>query len=53
MTNQQSAEELHKLFISRNLGWEGGGGYFAKMACWFSFNNSEAVKAVTLAFCSI
>ena len=21
--------------------------------CWFSFNNSETVKAVTLAFCSI
>ena len=23
------------------------------MGCWFSLNNSETVKAVTLAFCSI
>ena len=28
------------------------GGYFYSH-CWFSLNNSEKVKAVTLAFCSI
>ena len=32
--------------------WKGGGGVILP-PCWFSFNNSETVKAVTLAFCSI
>ena len=31
----------------------GGGGNFTSSPCWYSLNNSETVKAVTLAFCSI
>ena len=34
--------------------WVGGGaGRNSPPPCWFSFKNSETVKAVTLAFCSI
>ena len=32
---------------------EGGGGEGNFTPCWFFLNNSEMVKAVTLAFCSI
>ena len=35
------------------MGWGGGGGVNSPSPCWFSFNNSETEKAVTLAFCSI
>ena len=31
----------------------GRGANFTLFPCWFSLNNSETVKAVTLAFCSI
>ena len=31
----------------------GGGAGGILLPCWFSLNNSETVKAVTLAFCSI
>ena len=31
----------------------GGGGGILPPPCWFSLNNSETVKAITLAFCSI
>ena len=34
-----------------NLG--GGGGGVILPTCWFSLNNSEKVKALTLAFCSV
>ena len=34
-----------------NTGWEGEG-YFT-YPCWFSHNNLETVKAVTLRFCNI
>ena len=33
-------------------GARGGGGEIL-LPCWFSLNNSETVKALTLAFCSI
>ena len=33
------------------VGW--GGGNFTPSPCWFFLNNSETVKAETLAFCSI
>ena len=39
-----------------SLIWEGVGLgviYSAPLRCWFSLNNSETVKVVTLAFCSI
>ena len=37
-----------------NMGGEGRGeGNFTPSPCWFSLNNSETVKAVTLVFCSI
>ena len=39
-------------YIKPNLGKGGGGGNFTP-PCWFSLNNSETVKAVTLAFSSI
>ena len=43
--------------LNPNLGrWggdRGGVGNFTSSPCWYSLNNSETVKAVTLAFCSI
>ena len=45
------------IIVSPNLSWEGGGsgvgGGVFYPSCWFSRNNSETVKAVTLTFCSI
>ena len=38
-------------FINPNL--RGGGGNFTLSPHWFSLSNSETVKAITLAFCSI
>ena len=35
------------------MGGRGGGGNFTPSPCWFALNNSEAVKAASLAFCSI
>ena len=37
--------------LNPNLGEEGGGGNFTPSPFWCSLNNSETVKAVTLAFC--
>ena len=40
--------------FNSNLGGTGGGeGNFIPLYCWFSLNNSEMVKAVTVTFCSI
>ena len=33
--------------------WVGGGEVISPHPCWFFLNNSEEVKAVNLAFCSI
>ena len=51
--NLLQADEHSTAFkiINPNLG--GGGGNFTPTTCWFSLNNSEMVKATTLAFCSI
>ena len=38
------------LVLNKLIG-RGGGSNFT-LACWFSLNNSETIKAVTLAFCS-
>ena len=35
------------------MGGRGGGGNFTPSPCWFALNNSEVVKAASLAFCSI
>ena len=39
------------VFILTITGW--GRGNFTPPPCWFSPNNSEVVKAATLALCSI
>ena len=41
-----------QLLVKPDLG-EGSRGNFNPLPCWFSFNNSEKLNAVTLAFCSI
>ena len=38
--------------LLRTLVWVGGG-LILTSPCWFSLNNSERAKAVTLEFCSI
>ena len=43
---------LHNKAFNPNLGG-GGGGVVLPPPCWFSLNNSETVKATTLAFCCI
>ena len=42
-------DQIHHLPLNPNVD---GGGIF-RPTCWFSLNNSETVKAVTLAFRSI
>ena len=49
-SNITDKENLKKEGPSPNLG---GGDLIPPPLCWFSFNNSETVKAVTLGFCSI
>ena len=40
--------------LNPNLGGVcGGGDSFTPSPCWYFLNNSETVKAITLAFCSI
>ena len=48
-SNITDKETLKKEGPSPNL----GGVNLTPPLCWFSFNNSETVKAVTLGFCSI
>ena len=54
-TTTFTAEACQKTFKIHNcpstLIWACGGYFFSP--CWFSFNNSETVKSVNLAFCSI
>ena len=39
--------------LGEGLGEGGRGGVILTPLCWVSLNNSELIKAVTLAFCSI
>ena len=49
-----SSRRLHQDECLLDLIWvERGGAGSNFTPCWFSFNNSETVKAVTLAFCRI
>ena len=56
--NYQKTTEI-KTSLNSNLGGGGGGGREwvdftpTPTPCWFSLNNSEMVKAVTLAFSSL
>ena len=57
----ETGEPRERLYLNPNLGdfgegkGGGGGGFggYLPHSCWFSFNNSETIKAVNLAFCSI
>ena len=51
--NLLQADEHSTAFKIINPNLDGGGGNFTPTTCWFSLNNSEMVKATTLAFCSI
>ena len=48
---EMTSNEPKKWLTLINLGGEGGG--LILPPCWFSLNDSETVKAVTLALCSI
>ena len=41
------------MFLQTRLPLIGEGGSFTHSPCWFSLNNLETVKGITLAFCSI
>ena len=39
--------------VTRNFDPNLGGGKVIPPSCWFNFNDSETLKAATMAYCSI